>query len=161
MRLALLREEDLEAYRAVFDSVAREGRYLARLEAPPLEDMRKFVRESVEKRRPRFLAWVDEQTVGWCDVIEKQAELLRHSGVLGIGVAAPHRGRGIGAALIERTLAEARDKGFTRIELTVRVDNPRAKRLYERFGFEVEGLGRRLMRVHGEYFDCHLMAWLG
>lgn len=160
MRLAPLREEDLAAYRAVFDSVAREGRYLARLEAPPLEDARKFVRECIDKRRPQFLAWVDGEAVGWCDVIERPQELLRHSGVLGIGIAAPHRGRGIGSALMQRTLADAREKGFTRVELTVRVDNPRAKRLYEKCGFAVEGLCRRHMRVRGEYFDSYLMAWL-
>lgn len=158
--VARLREEDLQAYRAVFDGVAREGRYLARLEAPPLDDVRKFVRECLEKRRPQFLAWADGEAVGWCDVIERPQELLRHSGVLGIGVAAPHRGRGVGAALLERTLRDAEEKGFTRVELTVRTDNERAKKLYEKFGFAVEGLCRRHMRVHEEYFDSYLMAFL-
>ena len=160
-RIVPLAEEHVAGFHAVLDSVAREERYLAMFKAPPLDGVRKFVAESRAKGRPQFLAIADERPVGWCDVIEKPREALAHSGVLGMGVLEGYRGCGIGAALMQRTLDDARAKGFTRIELTVRVDNPRAKRLYERFGFEVEGLGRRLMRVHGEYFDCHLMAWLG
>lgn len=138
MNIQPLRQEDVESYRAIFDSVAREGRYLARLEAPPIEDIRKFVQDSIDKRRPRFLAWHGDEAVGWCDIVEKPLDLLRHSG----------------------TLADAKEKGFTRVELTVRVDNPRAKRLYEKFGFQIEGLCRRHMRVRGEYHDSYFMAWL-
>ena len=59
-------------------------------------------------------------------------------------------------AAIERAWA----KGFTRIELTVRIDNVRAKRLYERLGFSVEGRQRQAFRVNGEYFDSSFMALL-
>jgi RimJ/RimL family protein N-acetyltransferase len=155
-----LGEAHVEGFHAVLDSVAREERYLAMLQAPPLEEVRKFVNESVAKERPQFVALADEHPVGWCDVIEKPRDALKHSGTLGMGVLAGYRGRGIGAALMERTLADARQKGFTRVELTVRVDNPRARRLYEKFGFMVEGLCRRHMRVRGEYHDSYFMAWL-
>ena len=159
-RIVAIVAEHVERFRVVLDSVAREERYLAMLEAPPLEDMRKFVAESVEKQRPRFIALLGEQPAGWCDVIEKPRETLKHSGVLGMGVVREYRGRGIGSALLERTLADARAKGFTRIELTVRVDNERARKLYDRFGFVVEGLCRRHMRLRGEYYDSYLMALL-
>jgi RimJ/RimL family protein N-acetyltransferase len=161
MNIQPLRQEDVESYRAIFDSVAREGRYLARPEAPPIEDIRKFVQDSIDKRRPRFLAWHGDEAVGWCDIVEKPLDLLRHSGTLGMGVLEGYRGRGFGAELMARTLAAAKVKVFTRVELTVRVDNPRAKRLYEKFGFQLEGLCRRHMRVRGEYHDSYFMAWLG
>ena len=159
-RIVRLAEAHVEGFRAVLDGVAREERYLAMLAAPPLEDVRKFVAESVAKRRPQFVALQGEQPIGWCDVVEKPRDTLKHSGVLGIGVAAAHRGRGVGEALLRRTLDDAREKGFTRVELTVRTDNERAKKLYDRLGFAVEGLCLRHMRVHGEYYDSWLMAWL-
>jgi RimJ/RimL family protein N-acetyltransferase len=158
LRIVPLLPEHVEQFRAALGSVAREERYLAMLEAPPLEDMRKFVAESVARQRPRFIAFAGEEPVGWCDVVEKPRESLKHSGVLGMGVVRAHRGRGVGSALMERTLADARAKSFTRIELTVRVDNERARKLYEKFGFAVEGLCRRYMRVRGEYYDSYLMA---
>ena len=160
-RIVRLAEQHVAGFHGVLDSVAREERYLAMLQAPPLEDVRRFVRESLRRQRPQFVALDGGQPVGWCDVVEKPRDALKHSGVLGMGVLASHRGRGIGATLLRRTLDDARDKGFTRVELTVRVDNERARKLYEKLGFEVEGLCRRHMRVHGEYFDSWLMAWLG
>ncbi|WP_315757465.1 MULTISPECIES: GNAT family N-acetyltransferase [unclassified Bradyrhizobium] len=43
-----------------------------------------------------------------------------HCGTLGIGLLPAHRGRGIGRALIRRTMDAALAVGLTRIELTVR-----------------------------------------
>jgi len=77
-----------------------------------------------------------------------------------MGVIDSHRGRGIGRALMEAALHAAWNKGFTRIELTVRADNTRAKQLYESFGFAVEGLCKRHILVKGEYADSYLMALL-
>lgn len=159
-RVVRLAGEHVPGFRALLDDVAREERYLAMLQAPPLEEVRRFVAESIAKERPQFVALLDDVCVGWCDIIEKPREALKHGGVLGVGVAAAHREHGIGSALIERTLSDARGKGFTRVELTVRVDNRRARHLYEKFGFEVEGLCRRHMRVRDTYYDSYLMAWL-
>ena len=157
MRLA---REHAPAFRRVVGAVAREGRYLAVIRAFPLPQVKAFVAESVRKKRPMFGAFAGEKLVGWCDVVEKPRTLLAHSGVLGLGVVAGRRGQGIGAALMQRTLQDAKARGFKRIELTVRADNERAKKLYEKVGFEVEGLCRRHMRLRGRYYDSYLMALL-
>src|SRR2546423_1016104 len=94
------------------------------------------------------------------DVLPKPRPAMRHSGVLDMGIIEGYRGRGIGRSLMRTTLEAAKAKGMTRIELTVRVDNPVAKRLYEALGFIVEGLCRRHMRIKGEYHDSYLMALL-
>jgi RimJ/RimL family protein N-acetyltransferase len=153
-------EEHIDGFRAAVDSVARELKYLAFLEAPPPAEVRKFVLSNIAERVPQFVALDDDRVVGWCDVLPKPRPALRHSGVLGMGVISEHRGRGIGRALLDATLQTAKASGISRIELTVRVDNERAKRLYERFGFVIEGLCRRHMRVDGEFKDSWLMALL-
>lgn len=48
-------------------------------------------------------------------------------------------GRGIGRALMDWTIAEARRRGATHLHLSVFVDNHRARRFYERYGFEEVG----------------------
>jgi ribosomal protein S18 acetylase RimI-like enzyme len=151
-------EEHIDGFRAALDSVARERRFLSFLEAPPPEAVRKFVRENLAERAVQLVALEEERVIGWCDVLPKPRPTLRHSGVLGIGVVAAHRHRGIGRALLGAALQAARSRGLSRIELTVRVDNDVARRLYERFGFVIEGLCRRYTLVDGEYHDSHLMA---
>jgi ribosomal-protein-alanine N-acetyltransferase len=59
-----------------------------------------------------------------------------------IAVARSHWARGVGAALLADLVAEARRRGCVRVLLEVRVDNDRAQRLYERFGFVRLGLRR-------------------
>jgi diamine N-acetyltransferase len=50
-------------------------------------------------------------------------------------VLAPHLGAGIGPALMDWAIAEARAQGGTELLLSVYVDNHRAKRFYARYGF--------------------------
>lgn len=159
-RIVPIAEEHIEGFRAAVDSVAREHRFLAFLEAPPLEAVRDFVLGNIRSGQPQFVAIADDAVVGWCDVLPKPRPVYRHSGVLGIGVIDTYRRRGIGTALLEPTLQAARAKGLTRIELTVRTDNERAKALYEKFGFVVEGVCRRDMCINGVYQDSFLMAAL-
>ena len=54
-------------------------------------------------------------------------------------VAPDHAGAGIGAALMERAIGEARRRSKNELYLTVFIDNDRARRFYERFGFETVG----------------------
>jgi ribosomal protein S18 acetylase RimI-like enzyme len=56
-----------------------------------------------------------------------------------VGVHPRCRGRGYGSALIEAGCHHARKLGHTRFALLVDVDNPGAKRLYDRLGFHVDG----------------------
>lgn len=53
----------------------------------------------------------------------------------GICVARGHRGQGIGSALVEALIAEARWRGYGAVRLEVIDANVRARALYERMGF--------------------------
>ncbi|MFL6570471.1 MAG: GNAT family N-acetyltransferase [Burkholderiales bacterium] len=155
-----VREEHIDGFRAAVDSVARERKYLALLEAPPEADTQKYVRQNIAGRVPHFVALADDKVIGWCDVALLPWATQRHSGVLGMGVIDSHRGHGVGRALLDATLRAAWEKGLTRVELTVRSDNEPAKRLYESVGFVTEGLRKRHMYIDGQFIDSWLMALL-
>ena len=159
-RVVPMTEPLIPGFRAAVDSVAKERRYIAMLEAPSMKDTKKFVLSNLATGVPQFVAIADDNVVGWCDVLPKPRATLKHSGVLGVGIIAPYRGRGIGRSLIGAALEAAKSKGLTRIELTVRVDNDRAKKLYESFGFITEGRCKHHMRIDGNYNDSYLMALL-
>src|SRR5690606_23138918 len=78
-------------FREVLDGVARERRYIAFLEAPPLAEVRRFVLNGLRNGTPAFVAVDDGRVVGWCDVTRRLRPTTAHSGVLGMGVAASHR----------------------------------------------------------------------
>lgn len=100
-------------------------------------------------------------------VIVGQAGLERHSGrrlhaaSLGIGVHDDHQNKGIGTALM-REVIDAADNwlALKRLELTVYTDNTHAIRLYEKFGFEQEGIRRSFAFKEGRYVDALAMARL-
>jgi RimJ/RimL family protein N-acetyltransferase len=150
--------EHIEGFHHAVDCVARERKYLAFLEAPPLASTRQFVMNNIENGYPQFVAIADGAVVGWCDVIPKQRPVHAHCGVLGMGLLPAFRGRGLGAALMSATLTEARRRRLVRIELTVHADNSRAVALYERIGFKTEGVLRDAVRLDGRYKDLILMA---
>ena len=88
------------------------------------------------------------------------ARRTRHSLHVVIGVLQESVGRGVGRALLEALEAWARSRGVHRLELTVDASNHRAIALYEKCGFEREGLKRHSRKVDGEYADELYMAKL-
>ena len=70
--------------------------------------------------------------------------LLQHSPkpkelyIEGIAVADFDRGKGVGTKLFDELMIFARSQGFERVTLQVIDTNPRALKLYERFGFTIE-----------------------
>lgn len=58
---------------------------------------------------------------------------------LSIAVAPERRGEGVGSALLAALIDAAHDDGFAALSLSVACANPRARELYERFGFRVVG----------------------
>jgi putative acetyltransferase len=84
-----------------------------------------------------------------------------HVGVIGITVHDEWQGKGVGTALM-RAGVDLADKwlNLTRLELEVYTDNESAIRLYERFGFELEGTLRQHAFRDGHYVDAYTMARL-
>ena len=58
---------------------------------------------------------------------------------IGMGVAAAHRGRGVGSALLAGCVEQARGLGWRGLSLSVEDGNTAARALYEGHGFVVVG----------------------
>ena len=153
-------QDHIDGFHRALDFVAREGRYLAFVEGPPLENTRAFVLDHIQRGLPQFVAVSAGEVVGWCDVTPKERPIYAHGGVLGIGLLPRFRGQGIGTNLIRSTLAATRTIGLHRVELTVRQNNTRAIELYRKVGFVVEGLQRDAVQIDGLYENTVCMALL-
>jgi len=124
--------------------------------------------DRLEQRRERlaalgpdehwFVAEADGEAIGLAGLSVGTGR-LRHSGHVFLFVAAEHQGQGVGSRLME-ALLDLADHWLLlrRVELTVFVENERARRLYERLGFETEGLRKLSVISAGEIKDEWLMA---
>jgi len=158
--IVALSEGLFESLRQALDMVARERRYLALTEAPPAEQAYDFYRRVVAQKLVMSLATEGGAVVGWCDALPTYGQSRSHVAILGIGIVPAYRARGIGRKLLDKTLTNAWAAGFSRVELTVRVDNLSARALCNNCGFRAEGVLRQAFRVDGEYFDAVAMAAL-
>jgi [ribosomal protein S18]-alanine N-acetyltransferase len=68
-------------------------------------------------------------------MVEEDAGGVRLGAVQNVGVTESHRGRGLGSALLHRSLLGFRQAGFSRVYLEVTAQNSGAVRLYSRLGF--------------------------
>jgi RimJ/RimL family protein N-acetyltransferase len=125
-----------------------------------LADERRYLR--AVRRSPHaavFVAEIPAGVVGRLSVARDTHPASRHVADVGLMVAAGHRRRGIGSALLDQAVEWAREAGIEKLELHVFPYNEPAIRLYERFGFEREGLRRAHYRRGGELVDAVLMAY--
>lgn len=161
IRIVPSTEAHVEGFHRCVDAVARERRYLGFVTGPPLEQSRAFVRMLLDGGGVQVLA-VDGtgDVVGWCDLIRDSRDGFGHGWRLGMGLLPSARGRGVGQRLARAGVAAAVAHGAERIELEVFASNTRAIALYERLGFEHEGVKRRARKLDGPYEDNVLMALL-
>jgi ribosomal protein S18 acetylase RimI-like enzyme len=151
-------EDDITGFHRCLDAVARERRFLAQLEGPPLKKTRAFVLDAMEKGHIRLVALDGSSVVGWCDITPHHYEGLDHVGELGMGVLKGYRGQGIGLALLQQSVEFARENGLEKVELEVFASNYPAIRLYEKEGFEIEGRKRQARKLDGKYDDIIVMG---
>ena len=84
---------------------------------------------------------------------------FRHRAYMGVSIQKAYWGMGIGTALLEIAVAQARCNGFQQLELGVFEDNIPAIRLYEKFGFQKYGVQPRAFQLKdGTYRDESIMV---
>ena len=158
IEIRLITEADIAGFREALDSVAAEKRYLAIFEAPDLDKVTKFVLDNIATNVSQFVALDGSCVVGWADISPERAAAIKHVGSLGMGIISEYRGQGIGERLLLACVEKAQRNGISRIDLQVRIDNESAIKLYEKVGFQTEGVMKGSMLVDETYFDTLLMG---
>ena len=109
----------------------------------------------------RLVAVIDGKAIGMAGLHPADNVRRAHTASIGMAVHDAYAGRGAGSALMAALINQAdRWLNLKRLELNVYADNARAIALYERFGFEREGVFRNYAWRDGAYVDSLAMARL-
>jgi putative acetyltransferase len=109
-----------------------------------------------------LVACVDDEVVGQVGLhTSPHRPRRRHVGEIGMAVRDDWQGKGVGTALMQAAIDLAdRWLNLSRLELEVYTDNRPAIKLYQRFGFIVEGTAVNFAFRDGQFVDVYLMARL-
>lgn len=125
----MLRIERIAATSPLFEEI-REIRRHVFIQEQGVSPANEF--DETDREAVHFLAWLDGAAVG-------TARLYGEGAVARIGrvaVLASARGRGVGIAIMEQALLEARRLGYDEVVLHAQT---RVRVFYERLGFQAEG----------------------
>jgi RimJ/RimL family protein N-acetyltransferase len=149
--------DDVEELLDLYESVAAERRYIAG--EPPVDRV---------KRRNGWLSMIRGEAPGKYFAAQAGEALVGMASLAGVSpldlgmmVAAPWRGKGVGTKLLESCIDWARASGAHKICLEVWPHNEGAIALYEKHGFVREGYRRKQWRRrNGELWDSVMMGLL-
>ncbi|MFQ6551686.1 N-acetyltransferase family protein [Aestuariibius insulae] len=123
------------------------------------DEERALTDEAVAKRLKRGTIraiFSDNALAGVLAFVPMTAAACRHRAeIFAVYTRPSYRKTGATSALFDAVLAEARERGFRQLELSVAADNLRAIRFYERYGFKWQGRIPRAVRLGDRWQDDH------
>jgi len=123
-----------------------------------------IIQASLDSPNHLFLvALLEEQIIGILTLGGSHKRRLRHVVDFGVSVLKDHWGKGVGNHLIQTMISWGQNNPVVKkISLKVQCANHAAISLYEKYGFEQEGLIKRDFFIDDQYMDTYLMAlWVG
>jgi RimJ/RimL family protein N-acetyltransferase len=126
-----------------------------------LEEQIQTIRQILQRdNQVFFVAEANNKLIGYLAVYGGDFKRNRHSAHIIVGILQEFAGQGIGKNLFSKMEEWARQNNIHRLELTVMKHNERAVNLYQKMGFEIEGLKKDSLLVNEKYADEYYMAKL-
>lgn len=121
---------------------------------------KQVIKEDSERANNLFLvAEVNDRIVGFCRCEGNQLKRSSHKVEFGVCVLKDYWGYGIGKKFLEESIHWADVNGIKKINLKVLETNEKAKKLYQTYGFKVEGvLKNDKILSDGNYYNTILMG---
>ena len=163
----IIREADIEDAENVIEYIkivsdetdflisdSSERNFTVRKEKEFLQNIQSSILEKI------FLFEIENKIVGMCSIEGINKIRIKHRVDLAITVLKNYWGNKIGEKLIDYAIEYCKSNCIKKIELTVRIDNERALKLYKKFGFEIEGEVKNFIYLNGNYYNCYFMGLL-
>ena len=162
MNIRAIRESDSEQFLLLSKSLDEETQFMM-LEpgerTMSIEEQTQRIKNVLSQDNQMiFVAEHENQLVGFLGAYGGNYRRNHHCAYIVIGIRQNFTGQGIGKGLFERLEKWAIDHNLHRLELTVMSHNERAISLYQKMGYQTEGIKRDSLWVNGKYVDEYYMA---
>jgi ribosomal protein S18 acetylase RimI-like enzyme len=123
---------------------------------------KQIIRDDSENARNLFLvAETEGRLIGFSRCAGYELKRFRHKVEFGVGVLKEFWGFGIGKNLLQESISWADENGFEKMTLNVVESNESARMLYEKLGFEVEGILKNdKLLSDGKFYNMIVMGRL-
>lgn len=129
--------------------------------APSLDETTSFIKKYSNSDICLLVVAIEEgHIIGMLDATTHSNLQRSHCASFGMSVLNEYRRHGVGSALLTELLLWAKKHQLKRIELEVFSNNLAAIKLYERAGFQVEGVKKEAVRVDSGFVDILQMVKL-
>lgn len=146
---------DVPAITALYAAEVRDHVNTYEYDAPDHAEMLRRMRAVLDAGYPYLVAEHEGQLAGYAYAGSYRARIgYRFTVENSVYVAAGRQGHGIGAALLERLIAECERRGYRQMIAVIGEPNNTASiRLHEKFGFRMVGIFRGIAWKHGRWLD--------
>ena len=155
-----VRLDHAEAIHRISDLVAEERKYILRVEAPSIEEIREGIDCCADQGGVYLVALDGEGVIGYSVLTRYKRTGMQHVGALSMLLLPEFRGRGIGTDMLKATLEKCRQGEIWRVELGVYPHNESAMAMYRKMGFEEEGItprGRVFEELEDDFTNMALL----
>jgi len=106
----------------------------------------------------RIVAEHNNEVLGFA-VLSPVSKRAVYKGVaeVSVYVSEQHRGNRIGEALLKQLIGESEKNGFWTLQASIFSINIGSIRLHEKCGFRVVGVREKIGKLHGKWYDNHLL----
>lgn len=135
------------------------GREVGELDVS-IEEEEKLITRWNESRLTNFIVCiVDGNVVASCIVSGREGrKRFSHIVTLGISVNKDFWGKGIGSKMMEEQIKYCQANAISKINLEVMTNNTSAIKLYQKYGFEIEGTNINAIRIDNKFYDNYYMG---
>jgi RimJ/RimL family protein N-acetyltransferase len=157
-----IRESDAKSFLDLCFKLDRETQFMmlepGERQILPEEQSRNIKQILQRDNQTIFVAEADDRLIGYLATFGGDFRRNRHCAHIIVGLLQDFTGQGIGKRLFAEMENWARQNGLHRLELTVMCHNERGVNLYQKMGFEIEGVKKDSLFVNNSYVDEYYMA---
>ncbi|KQM63902.1 phosphinothricin acetyltransferase [Pedobacter sp. Leaf216] len=147
--IKMMRSADWEAVRAIYQEGIDTGTASFRIPEISWKDW-----DSSHLKKCRFVAYQDEQIVGWSALLPVSANYdMDGVGEIEVYVKQGYKGRGIGSLLLGALVNESEKNGMWMLQAGIFLQNSALLKIYEKAGFRVVGYREKIGKANGVWQD--------